>query len=50
MMPTLKGVARPPKTPYSGSFLIRHGQVRWVAKGDVVGQASLIERLFGIAA
>jgi hypothetical protein len=27
MMPTLKGVARPSKPPYSGSFLIRHGQV-----------------------
>jgi hypothetical protein len=30
--------------------MIRKGQVRWVAKGDVIGQVGFINRLFGIAA
>jgi hypothetical protein len=30
--------------------MIRKGQVKWLAKGDVVGQATFIERIFGIAA
>jgi len=30
--------------------MIRKGRVRWLAKGDVVGQAHFIAELFGIAA
>jgi hypothetical protein len=30
--------------------MIRKGQVRWLAKDDIVGQVRLIERAFGIAA
>jgi transposase, IS6 family len=30
--------------------MIRKGQVRWLAKGDIVGQLSFVQRLFGIAA
>ena len=30
--------------------MIRKGQVRWLAKGDVVGQVRFIEQTFGIAA
>jgi hypothetical protein len=30
--------------------MIRKGQVRWLAKGDVVGQVHFIERAFGVAA
>ena len=30
--------------------MIRKGRVRWLAKGDAVGQALFIARLFGIAA
>jgi hypothetical protein len=30
--------------------LIRKGRVRWVARGDWVGQARFIRKLFGIAA
>ena len=30
--------------------LIRKGRVRWVARGDWVGQARFIGKLFGIAA
>lgn len=29
---------------------IRKGQVRWVAKGDAVGQRQFIHAIFGIAA
>jgi hypothetical protein len=29
---------------------IRKGQVRWLAKDDIVGQVPFIERAFGIAA
>ena len=35
---------------YESMNMIRKGQVRWLAKGDVVGQRSFIQRLFGIAA
>ena len=30
--------------------MIRKGRVRWLAKGDVVGQALFIAWLFGVAA
>jgi hypothetical protein len=30
--------------------LIRKGQIRWLPKGDVVGQQRFIHTLFGIAA
>ena len=30
--------------------MIRKGQVKWLAKGDVVGQVRFVERLFGIQA
>ena len=30
--------------------MIRKGQVRWLAKGNIAGQMSFIQRLFGIAA
>jgi hypothetical protein len=30
--------------------IIRKGQIRWLAKGDIVGQIGFIERTFGIAA
>ena len=30
--------------------MLRKGQIRWLAKGDVVGQAKFIQRLFGVAA
>jgi transposase, IS6 family len=35
---------------YEAMNIIRKGQIRWVAKGDVVGQIHFIERMFGIAA
>jgi IS6 family transposase len=35
---------------YEAMNMIRKGQVRWFAKGDVAGQAKFIQRLFGIAA
>jgi hypothetical protein len=28
---------------------IKKGQVRWWAKGDILGQVRFVERLFGIA-
>jgi hypothetical protein len=31
-------------------ILIRKGEIRWLPKGDVVGQRSSIHTLFGIAA
>jgi hypothetical protein len=31
-------------------YMIRKGQVRWVAKGDVVGQVRFINQTLGIAA
>jgi hypothetical protein len=30
--------------------VIRKGQIRWLAKSDVLGQVHYIERIFGIAA
>jgi hypothetical protein len=30
--------------------MIRKGRVRWLAKGDAVGQAHFIAKLFGLAA
>jgi len=30
--------------------MIRKGQVRWLAKGDVVGQVHFIEQAFAVAA
>jgi IS6 family transposase len=35
---------------YEAMNIIRKGQIRWLPKGDVVGQKRFIERLFGIAA
>jgi IS6 family transposase len=32
------------------SMHIRKGQVRWLAKGDVVGQVRFIHQVYGIAA
>jgi len=29
--------------------MIREGQVRWLTKGDVVGQAQFINGMFGVA-
>jgi IS6 family transposase len=35
---------------YEAINIIRKGQIRWLPKGDVVGQKRFIERIFGIAA
>ena len=35
---------------YEAMNIIRKGQIRWLPKGDVVGQKQFIERVFGIAA
>ena len=35
---------------YEAMHLIRKGQIRWLPKGDVVGQRRFIHILFGIAA
>ena len=35
---------------YEAMNMIRKGQVRWLAKGDVVGQVRFVEHLFGIQA
>jgi len=35
---------------YEAMHVIRKGQIRWLAKGDVVGQRQFIHALFGIAA
>jgi transposase, IS6 family len=35
---------------YEAMNMIRKGQVRWLAKGDVLGQVRFIEQAFGIAA
>ncbi len=35
---------------YEAMHLIRKGQIRWLPKGDVVGQRRFIHNLFGIAA
>ena len=35
---------------YEAMNMIRKGQIRWLAKGDTVGQLRFIERVFRIAA
>jgi transposase-like protein len=35
---------------YEAMHMIRKGQVRWLAKGDVLGQRAFIHSLFGIGA
>ena len=35
---------------YEGMNMIRKGQVRWLAKHDVIGQIRFIESAFGITA
>ena len=35
---------------YEAMNMIRKGQIRWLAKGDVVGQRQFIHTLFGMAA
>jgi hypothetical protein len=35
---------------YEAMHLIRKGQIRWLPKGDVIGQRQFIHTLFGIAA
>jgi transposase-like protein len=35
---------------YEAMHAIRKGQIRWLAKGDVVGQRQFIHSLFGIDA
>jgi len=35
---------------YEAMHILRKGQIRWVAKHDVVGQIRFIDRTFGIAA
>ena len=34
---------------YEAMHMIRKGQVRWLGKGDVLGQRAFIHSLFGIA-
>jgi hypothetical protein len=35
---------------YEAMHLIRKGQIRWLPKGDVVGQRQFIHTLFGLTA
>src|SRR5215472_10035312 len=35
---------------YEAMNMIRKGQIRWLAKGDVLGQAHYIEQILGVAA
>jgi transposase-like protein len=35
---------------YEAMHMIRKGQIRWLAKNDLVGQVTFIHRIFGIAA
>ena len=35
---------------YEARHAIRKGQIRWLPKGDVVGQVQFIQRILGIAA
>jgi transposase-like protein len=35
---------------YEAMNIVRKGQIRWLAKGDIAGQIGFIERTFGIAA
>jgi len=36
--------------PHLAMHLIRKGQIRWLHKGDVLGQRQFIHNIFGIAA
>jgi transposase, IS6 family len=35
---------------YESMYMIRKGQVRWLAKGYITGQVGFIHQIFGIAA
>jgi len=35
---------------YEAMHAIRKGQIRWLPKGDIVGQVQFIQRILGIAA
>ncbi len=35
---------------YEAMHMIRKGQIRWLAKGDVVGQIRFIHLIYGMAA
>jgi len=35
---------------YESMHMIRKGQIRWLAKGDVIGQIRFIHQIYGIAA
>jgi transposase-like protein len=35
---------------YEAMHMIRKGQIRWLAKNDVVGQVAFIDEVFGLAA
>ena len=35
---------------YEAMHMIRKGQIRWLPKGDTVGQARFVNQLFGLAA
>jgi len=35
---------------YEAMNIIRKGQIRWLARSDIVGQKSFVERILGIAA
>ena len=35
---------------YESMHMIRKGQVKWLAKGDITGQVRFIHQIFGIAA
>ena len=37
-------------TGYEAMNMIRPGQTRWPAKGDIAGQVHCIEQIFGIGA
>jgi transposase, IS6 family len=36
-------------TGYEAMNIVRKGQIRWLSKGDIVGQMRFIERTFDIA-
>jgi hypothetical protein len=35
---------------YEAMNIIRKGQIRWLPKADIIGQAQFIDRMLGIAA
>jgi hypothetical protein len=39
-----------PLEGYEAINMIRKGRIRWLAKGDIVGQVRFIEEVFAIAA